>query len=379
METIKTKREWLLRMSSMVKKGKKRIAWIDIARGIAIIAVIAGHSLGNYWPGYLGNFLFAFHMPIFFVLSGYLYHVQSQKVLTKKNFFNLLVPYLATVAIELVLLTFYRGFPNSIIAPSRGDSYKQFLLSALYAAGGTVNIPHTRIVIQPIGAIWFLVAMFIANQIFNLLMRAKIKLQFKAIIVIILTLVGIFSANLLFLPFSIQPALIAQFFLFTGYLLKRFQLLDKVNWLVLLVFAIIWLWDSSFNLFAFEGVTAQNIYLAVIVGALASIVVIKLSIYLDELTDKFNWHHLQRVLLFWGSQSLILLCFHLVDLDYVQLWPQVINLFKGTNYLFAVVMGVIYRVLFVSVIAIAMPRIVFLRSCFMHRKYPFKGQKEKKD
>lgn len=363
----------------MVKKAKKRIAWIDIARGIAIIAVIAGHSLGNYWPDYLGNFLFAFHMPIFFVLSGYLYHTQSQKVLTKKNFFNLLVPYLATVAIGLVLLTFYRVLPNSIIAPSRGDSYKQFLLSALYAAGGTVSIPHTKIIIQPIGAIWFLVAMFIANQIFNLLMRTKIKLQFKAVIVIILTLVGIFSANLLFLPFSIQPALIAQFFLFTGYLLKKFQLLDKVNWLVLLVFAIIWLWDSSFNLFAFEGVTAKNIYLAVIVGALASIVVIKLSIYLDELTDKFNWHHLQRVLLFWGSQSLILLCFHLIDLDYVQLWPQVINLFKGTNYLLAVVMGIIYRVLFVSVIAMVMPRIAFLRSCFMHRKYPFKSQTKKRD
>lgn len=44
----------------------KRIQWIDIARGIAILLVIIGHSLGNYWPGYLGNFIFVVHMPIFF-------------------------------------------------------------------------------------------------------------------------------------------------------------------------------------------------------------------------------------------------------------------------------------------------------------------------
>ena len=51
----------------------KRIEWIDIARGFAILFVIIGHSLGNYFSSYFANLIYVFHMPIFFVLSGYLY------------------------------------------------------------------------------------------------------------------------------------------------------------------------------------------------------------------------------------------------------------------------------------------------------------------
>ena len=50
---------------------KKRIEWIDYCRGLAILMMIAGHSLGNTSP-YIANFIFAVHMPIFFVLSGIL-------------------------------------------------------------------------------------------------------------------------------------------------------------------------------------------------------------------------------------------------------------------------------------------------------------------
>ncbi|WP_270224197.1 acyltransferase family protein [Lactiplantibacillus pentosus] len=50
----------------------KRIEWIDIAKGIAILAVVVGHTLGPYNGQLFGSLIFAFHMPIFFMLSGYL-------------------------------------------------------------------------------------------------------------------------------------------------------------------------------------------------------------------------------------------------------------------------------------------------------------------
>lgn len=357
----------------------KRIAWIDIARGIAILAVVAGHSLGNYWPNYLGNFLFAFHMPIFFILSGYLYHEQKHSVLTKKNFFNLLVPYMATVGIEFVLLLFYRIFPNSYIAPSRGGSIREFLIAAIYGAGGNVNIPTTNIKIQPIGAIWFLVAMFIANQIFNAVMKMRVTIYYKTAMVLFLTILGVTTANVFFLPFSIQPALVAQIFLFSGYLIKKYNVIDKINLPIILLFTLLWLWDSTFNLFDFEGVNAANIYLAIIVGITTSIVVIKLSIYIENITIKLNLRVFQSILLFWGSQSLILLCFHLIDLDYVQLWPRVIKEVSScSNYLTAITIGILYRVMFVSLFAIAMPYIPLLRSFYLHRHYPFITKKVKK-
>lgn len=48
---------------------KQYVEWIDIAKGIGILLVIAGHTI------YLGisSPLYAFHMPLFFLLSGLVY------------------------------------------------------------------------------------------------------------------------------------------------------------------------------------------------------------------------------------------------------------------------------------------------------------------
>ncbi len=47
-----------------------RFAWIDSARGIGIVAVVAGHV---WTHGALRDALYSFHMPLFFLLSGYLF------------------------------------------------------------------------------------------------------------------------------------------------------------------------------------------------------------------------------------------------------------------------------------------------------------------
>lgn len=48
--------------------GSKRLDWIDIAKGIAIILVIVGHTVPN--PSPLRHAIFSFHMPVFFILAG---------------------------------------------------------------------------------------------------------------------------------------------------------------------------------------------------------------------------------------------------------------------------------------------------------------------
>ena len=46
-----------------------RFEWVDVARGIGIVAVAAGHV---WTSGPLRDALYSFHMPLFFLLSGYL-------------------------------------------------------------------------------------------------------------------------------------------------------------------------------------------------------------------------------------------------------------------------------------------------------------------
>ncbi len=56
-------------MADVVNKRIRRVGWIDIARGICMLAIIAGH-FGVNW---IGNIVFLFHLPVFFILSGYLF------------------------------------------------------------------------------------------------------------------------------------------------------------------------------------------------------------------------------------------------------------------------------------------------------------------
>lgn len=80
--------------------GKKQdIGWIDWARFIGIYLVVFGHVL-QVVPGfqYIGlrpiwDWIYLFHMPLFFVISGYLYR-QTPARDFRKIFFALVIPYL---------------------------------------------------------------------------------------------------------------------------------------------------------------------------------------------------------------------------------------------------------------------------------------------
>ena len=48
-----------------------RVQWIDIAKGIGIVLVTLGHTNARHLFGdYVGWWINAFHMPLFFVMAG---------------------------------------------------------------------------------------------------------------------------------------------------------------------------------------------------------------------------------------------------------------------------------------------------------------------
>ena len=49
-------------------KVKKRVEYIDIAKGIALFLVVWGHLVPD--DSTVFRIIFSFHMPLFFILSG---------------------------------------------------------------------------------------------------------------------------------------------------------------------------------------------------------------------------------------------------------------------------------------------------------------------
>ena len=81
---------------------KERLVYIDQMKGIAILLVIMGHLIGpNAGYNAVFSFIYSFHMPIFFIISGYLGYkttkIDSFKtygIFLKKKFIVLVIPFL---------------------------------------------------------------------------------------------------------------------------------------------------------------------------------------------------------------------------------------------------------------------------------------------
>lgn len=70
-----------------------RINWIDWAKAIGIYLVVTGHSHHNNAD--VGPLIFMIHMPLFFVVSGYLFKTgKSLKEITLSNLRGLIIPYI---------------------------------------------------------------------------------------------------------------------------------------------------------------------------------------------------------------------------------------------------------------------------------------------
>lgn len=77
----------------------KRENWIDLAKSIAIYAVVLGHVVTSQdarWVQQVTSVLVVFHVPLFFFISGYLHKNKeiSFKVYVIKNLRSLIVPYI---------------------------------------------------------------------------------------------------------------------------------------------------------------------------------------------------------------------------------------------------------------------------------------------
>ena len=81
-----------------------RNEFIDVCKGIGILLVYYGHSA--YWGTLPSRIVFSFHMPLFFLLSGFVFNVakiSSLRALLRKVTRNLLLPYIIFVIIGCLM------------------------------------------------------------------------------------------------------------------------------------------------------------------------------------------------------------------------------------------------------------------------------------
>ena len=134
---------------------KNRIKFLDIAKGIAILAIIAGHT----GPDWVKQFVFTFHVPIFFIISGYFLKEGNDVVFVKKKLKQLLTPYVFGCC-GIVLGNIIKGMVYKQSIDQLLHIAKTWILASLYGSG---TIEYSGLFYaRRIGALWFLPALFFA-------------------------------------------------------------------------------------------------------------------------------------------------------------------------------------------------------------------------
>lgn len=135
--------------------GGGRLEWIDVARGIGIIAVVAGHV---WTRGPLRDAVYSFHMPLFFLLSGLLSRPQPSARFALRQLGSQMRPYAAFLILLVVA--------DQIIEPIRGhrpifDQWPQDIVPVLLG-GSWLRGPYT--------IFWFAPCLMMARIVFNALL-----------------------------------------------------------------------------------------------------------------------------------------------------------------------------------------------------------------
>ncbi|GAB2547511.1 acyltransferase family protein [Spirosoma aerophilum] len=182
-----------------------RTVWADYAKAIAILLVVIGHQKLP-WPAF--QFIYSFHMPFFFLISGYLFSFQKHPVarlFVRHRAKTILLPY---ASLGLLLYGYW-----ALIAQRFGGHdpipYWKPLVGMVYGVGTGGWLSHAVLS-------WFLPCLFMVEILFYFLFRRPVYplLKLGGLISLALCIALIQPTRL---PFGLDIAFTGVLFYWAGH------------------------------------------------------------------------------------------------------------------------------------------------------------------
>lgn len=198
---------------NIVRKGN-RIPFIDVARGIAILLMIIGHVVSR---GHVRDFIFSFHMPLFFITGGMCFRQKSVKSALLTDLRKIIVPY----ALVLFVLDLWSGSLNLV-----------YYLRQMFWAASWQNLNMYPADLGMVWALWFFPAFFLTRWIFRSLYRVSGGRLFRlAVLSLAVCLVGIAwgMQGRHWLPLNLDVAMASVGFYCFGFFLQQSGWTDRLK------------------------------------------------------------------------------------------------------------------------------------------------------
>lgn len=283
---------------------KRRIVWIDVAKTITIIAMVIGHSLPYGSTG--RNFIFSFHMPLFFILTGYTLRSaeswSSLRKIVQKDCLRLLLPGVLTQSVNCLLRIIIGG---GIISQEL-----TFLLRQLFWASA---VDYQG---QPaLGALWFLVVMFWAKLYYQIV-RLLFPSKYNFMIYLLAAAFAKMVSSHIWLPQSFDLVPVAALFLLVGAALRKCEKCWETYEIPLSVCCFVfWIFQLQRGIYIEIGTRSYPEFILCILEAVCgSICIFTLSKAFEE--EKRYTSLLQKI----GQHTLLILCVHHLDTWLYSFW-----------------------------------------------------------
>ena len=180
-----------------------RFHYIDLAKGIGIILVVWGHT---QFPA--GRYIYSFHMPLFFFISGYLFSIKRNKIFLNKmiRIAAVLLFYYVSSYLFFFIINYLRNSPFLSIS-----FFELFKGVELYR----YNPP-----------LWFLTCYLWISIAYHILCKSE-NMWFTSLFSLFLSSGGFYLAfKSINIPYNIDSALSSIIFFHFGYLVKCYRTIE---------------------------------------------------------------------------------------------------------------------------------------------------------
>jgi len=204
---------------------QERIIWLDNLKTFGILAVVLGHIASP-----LGYFIYSWHMPLFFFLSGFFLKFElSLNEFIKKDIKRLMAPYFIFAIFALIAESLKRVALN-----------REKLEYLDEITGIFVWMDYSSLINTYGFVLWFLPTLFLCRLLIFTLNKI-IKSELTQFILIFSIFYSSFYFNFIF---AIDNAFNAALFVFLGSIFFRhYQNIPKLNFLTFILIAIIYYLD----------------------------------------------------------------------------------------------------------------------------------------
>lgn len=284
---------------------------ITVAKGIGIILMVLGHSIGEYGD-YLTpvrSFIYMFHMPLFFALSGYCFkekYLTDFKTFTWHKVKGLYFPF---VKYGLLFLLLHNVFYHLNIY--NGQYGWRTYVSHLHTWQETLDKVYFNIILftrseQLLGGYWFIVQLFWASIIAWIVIRIIRNPLIGSCIVLIMSV--LYDKFIPTIPYSAIGGLsfFFAFFFLTGYAIKKFDV-KIVKYQGLLCVLVVWV-SSVFWKTEMQSCNKYTLLPYCITAILGTLMTMQLSRTIATLTKGY----FKLFFIFVGEHTLEILTWHLL-------------------------------------------------------------------